>query len=120
MPSDPVRPVLAGVDDSPMSAAVASLAAREAAVRGVPAVLVHAAGAGPGPVNVALVKTRAAYPESTVIGKLVDGDPAAALMNRSVGAAMVVSGTVAAVPDGHAGLRASRSRCGCSAVPEHR
>jgi nucleotide-binding universal stress UspA family protein len=93
MPSEPVRPVLAGVDDSPMGAAVASLAVREAAVRGVPAVLLHTAGvAGPGPLNAALAQARAARPESTVIGALVDDDPADALTNRSAGAAMVVVG----------------------------
>lgn len=103
MPSEPVGPVIAGVDDSPMAVAVVDLAVQEAAARGVPALLLYAARAGSrGPLDAALARARAVRPALAVTGELVDGDPADALAGRSSHAAAVVLG--------HGGRRPRRPR----------
>jgi hypothetical protein len=103
MPTEPTRPVIAGVDDSPIAAAVVNLAVEEAAARGVPVVLLHAAGVGGrGPLDGALDRARTARPGLAVTGELVDCDPVDALADRAVGGALLVLG--------HGGHGARRQR----------
>lgn len=103
MPTEPTRPVIAGVDDSPVAAAVVNLAVEEAAARGVPVVLLYATGpAGRGPLDGALDRARTGRPGLAVTGEMIDGDPVDALAERAASGALLVLG--------HGGHGARRQR----------
>jgi nucleotide-binding universal stress UspA family protein len=106
--------VVVGVGGTPASAAAVGFAFRAAGQRGIPLVAVHAWSrdvaadlegvSGPdesaqsratGVLDRALAPWRRAFPDVLVEGRVVCGDPAAALVRVAHGAALVVVGTPA-------------------------
>ena len=109
----PAAPVVVGVDGSSASFCAARTAAREALVRRVPLLLLHARRTVPDPYGTHAVapaplapddplhvaadaladELRAEHPGLTVEVEIVEDDPAHALVERSHGARMVVVGS---------------------------
>ncbi len=111
--ASPSSPVVVGVDGSQVSFDAVRVAAREAALRGVPLVLLHARRTVPDPYGTRTVpaatlapddplhtaagaladEVRAEHPGLTVEVEIVEDDPAHALIERSHSARLVVVGT---------------------------
>ncbi|WP_173161474.1 universal stress protein [Phytohabitans suffuscus] len=93
MPGEPVREIVAGVDDPPDPAAVLDLASDEAVLRSAPLTLVHvSAGTRSSVLSSAVARVRAARPALPVRAEPLGGDPAATLAARAAGAGLLVLG----------------------------
>lgn len=100
MPGEPLRPVIVGVDPSPLNPAAVDLAAEEAMARVAPLVVVHAmegsddaaVTAAHRLVATAVARTRAEHPGLAVAGEVVDGDAVTALVERARDASLLVLG----------------------------
>lgn len=98
MPTEPMKPVVVGVDGSSAGAAALDLAAQEAARRPAPLAVVHVTGrlagrGGEDPVLAAAVaKVRSRHPALPVAAELVPGEPAQVLARRSRDACLLVVG----------------------------
>jgi len=91
MPREPMREIVAGVDDSLDPAALLELAAAEAALRSAPLTLVAvSAQAGPAVLQDAVRRVRVAHPALVVRIERLSGDPATALLSRSAGASLLM------------------------------
>jgi nucleotide-binding universal stress UspA family protein len=97
MVSEPIGPVVVGVDGSPASLEVVELAAEEAAARVTPLIIVHAHAGTSGRsvtelLETAVAEARSEHPGLAVSSESVTGAPVDVLLERAVDASLVVVG----------------------------
>jgi nucleotide-binding universal stress UspA family protein len=113
MTTEPVGPVIVGVDASLTSLGAVDLAAEEALARVTPLVVLHACGAASGNpdpralgsrrvLEVAAARARSEHPGLSVAADLVSADPVEALLRYSGSASLIVIGHTLDVQHGHA------------------
>jgi nucleotide-binding universal stress UspA family protein len=99
MVSEPMGPVVVGVDGSLASLAALDLAAEEAAARVTPLLVVHVHPGGEvhpeqlrETLAVAVERARAEHPILAIGAELADGDPATVLLSRGMSGSLLVVG----------------------------
>jgi hypothetical protein len=111
MTTEPVGPVIVGVDGTPTSLAAVDLSAEEALARVTPLLVLHAHGGAPGQpesrslgarrvLEVAAARARSEHPGLSVATDLVSAHPVDALLRYSGSASLVVVGHASGVQDG--------------------
>ncbi len=122
MTTEPVGPVIVGVDGTPTSLAAVDLAAEEALARVTPLLVLHAHGGAPRPdsrtfgarrvLEMAADRARSEHPGLSVATDLVSAHPVDALLRYSASASLVVVGHASGVQDGRSVAARVAARAG--------